>query len=317
MTGSTPDRSPAPARRALGGLALLLAVAAVSTAGTGGQVLLQRGDTLSGLAVRHGVSVQALAYANGITPDATIYAGRMLTLPGSAGPAPSAAPASTATVAHLVRSGENVTVIARRYGSTVASIRTANGLRPDGRIRDGQTLQVPVAAPAAAPAGAPAGAPAAAARPQGPAAASAAAHREQLAARTLPSKAEVRRLVADTARQVGVPVDLALAVAYHESGFQQRVVSPVDAIGVMQVLPRTGAGLHGVAGRPLDLLDTRDNVLAGVLLLRQLLRSTGDENAALAGYYQGLGSIAKKGLLPQTEAYLRSIAVLKPRFAQG
>ena len=54
-----------------------------------------------------------------------------------------------------------------------------------------------------------------------------------------------------------------------------------------------------------------------MLLLRQLVRSTGSTDRALAGYYQGLGSIAKKGLLPQTHDYIRSITILRKRFANG
>ena len=146
---------------------------------------------------------------------------------------------------------------------------------------------------------------------------SAASHRATLASRPVPSKDQARALVAATARRYGVDVSLALAVAYQESGFQQRVVSGVDAIGVMQVLPSTGRVLSTQIGRPLDLLRAEDNITAGVLLLRQLLRSEGSESAALAGYYQGIGSLAAKGILPQTTAYLRSIEALRPRFRNG
>ena len=69
---------------------------------------------------------------------------------------------------------------------------------------------------------------------------------------------------------------------------------------------------HG--GHPGDLLDVRDNVTAGVVLLRQLVRTTGSTDAALAGYYQGLGSVAKRGRLPQTEAYIKNINALRARF---
>ena len=70
-------------------------------------------------------------------------------------------------------------------------------------------------------------------------------------------------------------------------------------------------------GRTLDLLTTQDNITAGVLLLRQLLRSTGSTDRALAGYYQGLGSIARQGILPQTRSYIRSITLLRSRFTAG
>ena len=146
---------------------------------------------------------------------------------------------------------------------------------------------------------------------------SVAENRQVLAARSHPSKAQVRRMVADTARRHGVSPSLAVAVAYHESGFQQRVVSGVNAIGVMQVLPSTGRVLSQQSGRSLDLLDPQDNITAGVLLLRQLVRSEGSADAALAGYYQGVGSIARKGILPQTRSYIRSITVLRARFANG
>jgi membrane-bound lytic murein transglycosylase D len=47
-----------------------------------------------------------------------------------------------ATRTHRVRQGENLTVIARRHGTSVSAIRSANNLRGD-RIRAGQTLRVP------------------------------------------------------------------------------------------------------------------------------------------------------------------------------
>ncbi len=95
-----------------------------------------------------------------------------------------------------------------------------------------------------------------------------------------------------------------------------RVVSSVDAIGVMQVLPSTAKVLSRQYGRSLNLLKAQDNITAGVLLLRQLQRSTGSTNMTLAGYYQGLGSISRKGLLPQTHSYIRSIEILRKRFAR-
>jgi soluble lytic murein transglycosylase-like protein len=122
-------------------------------------------------------------------------------------------------------------------------------------------------------------------------------------------------MIAAAARRHGVPVDLALALAYQESGFQQRVVSPVDAIGAMQVLPSTGRSLGRLHGRTFDLLKASDNVEAGVLLLRDLLQATRNVDRALAGSYQGLGSVARVGLLPQTKQYVRNVHLLRQRFA--
>ena len=51
-------------------------------------------------------------------------------------------------------------------------------------------------------------------------------------------------MIVRIARQQGVDTRLALAIAYQESGWNQRAVSPANAVGVMQVIP---------AGRPVGL----------------------------------------------------------------
>lgn len=295
--------------RAGGLLAAVVGLALVAGAAAPGLITVKRGDTLSELALRHGTTVSALKAANGRSGD-TIYAGETLRVPGARTAAPSRS--RTVLVGYTVREGDTVTSIARRTGTSISALAQRNRLDSADRIVVGQRLVVPRTTRTIARSG-----PTSTTVVRGSAAASAAAHRAQLARMDLPSKATARAQVARTARAWGVPVTMALAVAYHESGFQQGVVSGVDAIGVMQVLPRTGRTLGQQHGMSLDLLDHRDNITAGVLLLRQLLRSEGTERGALAGYYQGVGSIARKGLLPQTHAYLRSIDALKPRFATG
>jgi soluble lytic murein transglycosylase-like protein len=143
--------------------------------------------------------------------------------------------------------------------------------------------------------------------------AAAARHRARLAHRRLPSRITVRLLIRRTAREVGLDPALALAVAQQESGFQQRVVSPADAIGVMQVLPATGRWLSTVVGRPLDLLDTEDNVLAGVVLLAVLTRAA-PAHLAVAGYYQGLASVRRNGMYPDTRRYVANVLDLRARW---
>src|SRR3712207_990545 len=117
-------------------------------------------------------------------------------------------------------------------------------------------------------------------------------------------------MIVDTARDLGVDPSIPLAVAHQESGFQQRVVSPADAIGVMQVIPSTGDWMSQLAGRRLDLLDTRDNVYAGVLLLRWLTRAA-PLDQAIAGYYQGLGSVRRNGMYADTKPYVANILSLR------
>ncbi|MDT7547090.1 MAG: hypothetical protein QOE99_3200, partial [Actinomycetota bacterium] len=67
----------------------------------------------------------------------------------------------------------------------------------------------------------------------------------------------------------------------------------------------------------LNLLKAEDNVLAGTLLLKQLVQATGRADLALAGYYQGLGSVHSHGMFPQTHAYIRNVTVLRARFRRG
>ena len=314
MTRPTPRPTPTRARRRPRGrttLGAVLALAVVSTAGAPSLITVEPGDTLWGLARTHGTSIASLQALNDLPGNGTIYAGQTLRVGGEG------AGGSSAGTRHRVARGETLSHIALRYGVSQSAVASANGLS-GGRVYAGSTLTIPGGGTARS-------APSTDAVPTTNAGvripervrSSVAQNRAVLAARSHPSKAQVRRMVADTARRYGVSPSLAVAVAYHESGFQQRVVSGVNAIGVMQVLPSTGRVLSQQSGQSLDLLDPQDNITAGVLLLRQLIRSEGTADAALAGYYQGVGSISRKGVLPQTHAYIRNITVLRERFANG
>ncbi|HUW11856.1 MAG TPA: LysM peptidoglycan-binding domain-containing protein [Anaerolineae bacterium] len=114
--------------------------------------VVQRGDTLSSIAVRHGVSLVALAQANSITNSNWIYVGQRLSIPSSgAGPSPSTGAAKT----HRVQAGEHLSVIAARYGTTAAAIAAVNGIANPSLIYAGQLLTIPGAGSwsPAAPAG--------------------------------------------------------------------------------------------------------------------------------------------------------------------
>ena len=303
-------------RRTPGGrttLGALVALALVTTAGAPSLITVRPGDTLWELARTHGTSEKALRALNDLPGNGMIYAGQTLTVSGGSGS--SSAPAASAR-SHRVAAGETLSHLALRYGVSASAIASANGVS-GGRIFAGSTLAIPGGSGGGSAGTAEVPTTNAGVRIPETVRSSVAENRRVLAARSHPSKAEVRSMVAATARRHGVSPSLAVAVAYHESGFQQRVVSGVNAIGVMQVLPSTGRVLGQQHGESFDLLDTQDNITAGVLLLRQLIRSEGTADAALAGYYQGLGSISRKGILPQTRDYIRSITILRERFAEG
>jgi LysM repeat protein len=107
--------------------------------------VVQRGETLSSIASRYGTTAQAIARANGLRNANYIYAGQRLTIPtGSAG--------STATGStHVVRRGDTLFSIARRYGTTVSAIVRANGLANANYIYAGQRLIVSGGGNTAAP----------------------------------------------------------------------------------------------------------------------------------------------------------------------
>lgn len=116
----------------------------------------------------------------------------------------------------------------------------------------------------------------------------------------------------------GLDPALVQAVAWQESGWQQGVVSPAGAVGMMQLLPETAAWVaRDLVGTPLDVAGSAaDNAEAGAALLSWLLKLAGNEDLALAYYVQGQGSVARNGLHPQTRAYVADVKALRAYIAR-
>jgi LysM repeat protein len=105
----------------------------------GGAVyVVRRGDTLSSIARRHGVSVLALQRANGIRNRNRIYAGQCLVIPYYR-----AYHAPSGRFYYKVRRGDTLAGIAWRYGVNMWSIVSANGIRNPNCIYAGQVLWIP------------------------------------------------------------------------------------------------------------------------------------------------------------------------------
>src|SRR5690606_10085432 len=163
---------------------------------TGGTVTVRAGDTLWGIAHRNGTTASALARANGISTSAFIHPGQTLRLPGTSGSG-SAAPAPSAPAP---------TAPTRAYDeSTVGDYKKGEKV-PDTflhyRYSDGVAR-------------------------------SAAANRDYLAGVQVPSAGQIKALIVETSRRHGVDPKLMLALSYQESGWNQRAVSPANAIGAM------------------------------------------------------------------------------------
>lgn len=271
------------------------------------------GDTVGRIAKRFGTNIQAVVAANGLDGRAMIRLGQTLTVPGAPTAAPAAAPAAparpAATTAYTVKPGDTVSSVATRLGSTIAAIVAANHLDARAMIHIGQTLAVPVAAPAAVVGNTFAGRTYAA-----PVVAAANANLATLRSHPVPSTAQMRAKVTAAAKAMGVNPALAQAVAFQESGFNHAVVSPANAIGTMQIIPSSGAWASELVGRKLNLLNPDDNVVAGVAILRSLVRNAPDLPTAIAGYYQGATSVKRNGMFADTRVYVANVQTHMARF---
>lgn len=97
------------------------------------------GETLSGIAAQHGLSLGALLAANpGITDPDVVFAGQVLQLPGEASTAPGTRPPS-----YVVEPGDSLSAIAERFGTSVAELAALNGLADPDRIEAGDILRLP------------------------------------------------------------------------------------------------------------------------------------------------------------------------------
>jgi LysM repeat protein len=274
---------------------------------------VHRGETLGAIARQYGVSLSALAKANGLADPNRIVAGSVLSIPGAAAPSPSAAPSATSGMKptgslYAIQMGETLDQVARRYGVSVSALAAANGLADPDRVRSGTVLRIPSGAPAVArPAPAPStGQTVVVAMPP----AMLASTRTAAPIVVPPDRAVLRSTFLRFSRLAGVPSDLAMALAWQESGWQRNKVSSTRAVGVMQLMPDTvdfvSTQLLGLA--PLDPRDPVANIRMGTRFLRYLLDSNGGNvDLALASYYQGLRSVRAYGPLEETRRFVANV----------
>ena len=184
------------------------------------------------------------------------------------------------TRVYRVRAGDSLTAIAARFGTTVEQLATTNRLDPRRALWIGIRLVVPAHKPSAL--------------------------------ETTP--ADVRERLDAWAARLGVSAHLVLALAWMESGFQPRIVSPVGARGVLQLLPSTRSFVeNSLVGHPLPQTLGGD-VEAGVLYLRHLLRQfNGDTGLALAAWYQGEAAVRQNGVYAVTKPFVADVEALELR----
>lgn len=103
---------------------------------------VKTGDTLSAIAAKHNVrldSIQQVKYFN-IGDFNKIKSGDILILPGQTKPQPQ--PVQSMPIYHKVREGESLSVIAKKYNTTVLRLANINKIKNPNIIQLGQVLKI-------------------------------------------------------------------------------------------------------------------------------------------------------------------------------
>jgi LysM repeat protein len=194
----------------------------------------------------------------------------------------SAAPPVASTITYVVRPGDTLGAIAAKHKTTVGALAKANDIESENLVLEGAKLRLPSSVAA------------------GPAA--------EL------SKSTVRAHIDKWAARYGIPVSLARALAWQESGFQTNVTSSTGAWGPMQIMPDTWSFVETVLlGRTVPRTG-EGGVEVGMALLSHLLkRFGGDQRLALAAWYQGEKAVRERGLYADTKTFVANVLALTGR----
>lgn len=118
------------------------------------------------------------------------------------------------------------------------------------------------------------------------------------------------------AKKNGLAPELLAAVIKAESKFRPNARSSAGAIGLMQLLPRTGRWM-GVT----DLFDPQQNIVAGARYLKYLSDEFGgNEQKVIAAYNAGDGNVRRFGgtpPFPETRSYLKIVTNYRNEFARS
>jgi LysM repeat protein len=244
------------------------------------------GDSVWGIAEKYGVNAEELVKLNNIAfPD--------LILPGTVIQVPVRQEAPPRGGEYEVKPGDTLGHIAVRFDIPLAQLRDANQLPNIDLIIPGQRIKIP-SAPAPTPAPA-------------------------ILVYHPPENRELDAIFNEMATAEGLKPGLIKAIAWLESGWQQAAVSPAGAAGIMQLTPTTAGWLEvAVFGQPLnEEVSVYDNVKMGTRYLRMLREATGDEDKAIASYYQGIGATLSGKMYEETKRYVEAVRSLQARYWPG
>ena len=101
---------------------------------------VKSGDCLSAIGSRLGVNWKDIASANGIKSPYIIYVGQSLVIPGAN--TTNTNPTSNNGTTYTVKSGDTLSAIAAKYGTTYQKIASDNGISDPNKIYPGQVLKI-------------------------------------------------------------------------------------------------------------------------------------------------------------------------------
>jgi soluble lytic murein transglycosylase-like protein len=113
-------------------------------------------------------------------------------------------------------------------------------------------------------------------------------------------------IIYNEAKRNNIAPELVAAVAHTESKFVPTARSGAGAVGLMQLVPRTGKWLGAT-----NLTDPTQNITAGAKYLKYLTdRFGGDQQKAIAAYNAGEGNVRRFGGIPpfrETRNYVQRV----------
>lgn len=100
---------------------------------------VKSGDTLSEIAAKYGTTYQAIASQNGISNPNKIQVGQKLTITKGSS---SSSSSGSSTQYYTIKSGDTLSEIAAKYGTSVSKLQSLNGIKNANKIYAGQKIRV-------------------------------------------------------------------------------------------------------------------------------------------------------------------------------
>jgi soluble lytic murein transglycosylase len=119
----------------------------------------------------------------------------------------------------------------------------------------------------------------------------------------------IAHAVVKYSERYGVPTNLILATMTVESAFDPTAVSPVGAMGLLQVMPRTADEIaKELRVEEFNLTNIDTNIRFGTYYLHKMLKTfDGDTEKAIRAYNTGADNVSKERYLDETIAYHKSV----------